>query len=415
MSLNRWISKQVSVKQVDTITITAADVATTYKVTINGKVISTLGQATTALTAAALAAALNTATATEGEFARIVWTNPTAAPTTVVATAGTAGTPFTLTATVSGGAGTLSLTHTTPNQSPNDIADVLNWSLGVLPIAGDDVLVDFGGAAQSMLWNLQQFAAVAFNSFVRRKTAKGLRIGLSEINTDAQPFTEYLTTEFALNMQGTFLITIELAAGERAETVKINGGTTQTTLLIRGDAPGALYSEQVWFRGTHASNVVNLEGGSLAVAPVNHNAATVATANVKSGALRCGDNVTFTTLNNLGGTVELNNNITTVTQLGGSTMIKGSATVTTLTVNGGKVDYRSTGTITTASVGSNGTLDFSQDNRARTITNTVNIYAGGSYLDKAGTTLTCVIKTVNCGWDDCRIRLGPGHTFSISA
>ena len=62
-----------AVAQLQTITIGTNDVATTYKVTINGKTVSVPGNAGGAnSTAADLAAALQVATVPQ-EFAEIVW------------------------------------------------------------------------------------------------------------------------------------------------------------------------------------------------------------------------------------------------------------------------------------------------------------------------------------------------------
>ena len=66
MATKRWKGGALAVSQVGTFTLTAYDVLTTYKITINGKVVSVLGQGgTTATTATALQAALTASTIPE--------------------------------------------------------------------------------------------------------------------------------------------------------------------------------------------------------------------------------------------------------------------------------------------------------------------------------------------------------------
>ncbi len=413
MTLQRWVAKQKKTAQVDTVTITAADVTTTYKITIGNKVVSTLGAATTALTAAALQAAL--AASQDGEFQEIAWTNPTAAPTTVVGTAQTWGKPFTLSATVSGGAGTLSLTHTTVNTSPNDVNDAANWSSAV-PVNGDSVLIDFGGPAESLWWNLGSLAAVTLVAFTRRRGFTG-SIGLPEINTDGTEYTEYRATEFAFNTQTTFLVTVEQPSSDGAGQIKLNTGSTQTVLNVLGDGAGSLGSEALWWRGTHASNVVNAKSCSLAIAPVNANSAVVPTLNADNSTVRCGSGLTLTTLNNRGSTVELHGSLTTLTQRAGTTVMYESGAVTTATIHSaGVLFWCSDGTITTLTLGLSSRADFSIDARARTITNKVNMYGGSVLNDPAASLIAGGFSylMVECEQSQITINQGPGRSCAVT-
>ena len=42
MAIVRWLGRQKAIKQVDTYTITVYDATTTYKATLNGKVVSVI-------------------------------------------------------------------------------------------------------------------------------------------------------------------------------------------------------------------------------------------------------------------------------------------------------------------------------------------------------------------------------------
>lgn len=130
MADNVYRGDAKDVSQVQTFTITGNDVTTTYKVTMNGKVISVIGNAGGASdTATDLKTAL--AATSISEFYEAVWTVGTA---TITATARTAGIPFTFTVSVSGGAGTIgSIATTTSSSGKWHIDDATNWTRGNLP------------------------------------------------------------------------------------------------------------------------------------------------------------------------------------------------------------------------------------------------------------------------------------------
>jgi len=96
-------SAAVSVRQVSTITITAYDAATTYKVTIGGTDVTQIGTGgTAAQTAQALTAALNASV--NANFTPITWTS---SGTVITGKADVGGVAFTPTTSVTGGAGTI--------------------------------------------------------------------------------------------------------------------------------------------------------------------------------------------------------------------------------------------------------------------------------------------------------------------
>jgi len=106
-----------------------------------------------------------------------------------------------------------------------------------------------------------------------------------------------------------------------------------------------------------------------------------------------------------GGTLVTNSPFTTATQSGGTWTHKTGA-VTTLVVNSGTCYYHSSGTATTSTVGDGGTLDFSQDSTARTLT-TCEMYKGATLLDPNKTvTFTAAIDLNQCGLDDVELDLG---------
>ena len=174
MATRQWTGQSApNVKQVSTITVTAYDAATTYRITMNGKILGVLGSGgTTTTVATALTAAL--AASEDPEFQEVDWSSSAAV---ITATARTAGTPFIATSSVSGGAGTIgAVTAVTANSSRNDAANALNWSGGVVPTTGDTALFDVGDV--DCLWNLgSAFSAADLAVVMVRDTYAG-RISL---------------------------------------------------------------------------------------------------------------------------------------------------------------------------------------------------------------------------------------------
>lgn len=413
MATARWQAKAQKTAQVNTVTPTAVN-SETYTLTINGKAITYAADASATLAEIidGLAEAWNTGEgADEGECQEVTAAND-GADTTLLLTADDPGRPFTQTSSASGAA-TLSTSTTTANSSPNDINDTDNWSAAALPAASDDVIVDEGDDAQGLWWNLGALSAVTVATFTRRRGFAG-RIGLDEYNTEQlDPFFEYRATELALGVT-TFLN--EQPASDGPGHVKWNGGTVQTALTIQGEGPGALEEEKMWFRGTHASNVVHVVNGSLAIAPTQGHSATVATLRGERATVRCGSGVSLTTVTMDDSTCEVNSNVTTFTQKGADSVsfFKRTAAVTTLNLDGGTVVWQSSGTVTTLTPGVDTTMDYGQGAGAVTITNQVTFQKGCRFLDPQARV------TLSGGWKlapgvklkDVELDFGPGRSHT---
>lgn len=359
------------------------------------------------------------------EFAELTADAPAA--TTFRLTADTAGVPFTATLTpleagggaadaqTIEGAGTATTgTLATSPTGPNWWSAAGNWSTGAVPVNSDIVYLE--NSSVSIRYGLAQ-SAVTLAELHISDTFTG-DIGLPEINQDATDYHEYRATFLAI---AATVLNIGTGDGSGAGSgrLKIDNGSVQTTLTVYGtggasepDVPAL-----VW-KGTHASNVVNVYGGSVGLSVYGTDSAVVATLRVEGGgtAVRCGDSCAVTTLTMAGGTVLFDGaTVTTVTQDGGTLTLRDSGTVTTLTVNEGALVYRSAGTITTLAVGAHGVADFTQDVRGRTITNLVNVYPGGALLDGFATvTFSAGYKVVGGKLTDAVIDVGYGRTYTPS-
>lgn len=372
-----WRGDAQAVAQVNTITPASVAIGNTFSVSINGKTITFTATATTVSSVTAGLVALLSAS-TIPEFQEITWTDNT---TDILATATTAGVPFTQTSSASGGTATLTTATTTTSSGPADLNVAANYSTGSLPTNGDDLY--FENTSNPCLYNLGALSAVTLNSLNIRDTFTGqsAAIGLPRMN--AGGYYEYRPTYLAI---GATTINVYGGTAAGCGRIKIDTGAVQTTLNVfaTGSQIESGVPALLW-KGTHASNAANILKGTVGIAFFDGETATVATLNVafvsnqnSDANVVCSAGVTLTTVTQTGGKVETNSAITTDTINGGTRTYYAGA-VTTLTHNGGMIDYRSSATITTLN-GYGGTFDASNNVAGFTITNAT-LYAGYSYSD----------------------------------
>lgn len=415
ISTNRWLGAAAAIAQVQAATITGYDVTTTYTVTINAKIIASLGTGgTVTTTAAALVVLLNAST--EPEFAEVTWSNSSG---TIIGTADTAGKPFIFTLTVAGGTGTVgAVSSTTANSGPNDINLAANWSDGI-PTAADALYID--STDVSLLYNLQSLSAVAVTSIDIGQNFTG-SIGLPKVNADSSTdYHEYRADYWQI--QAT-TVNIGYGTGDGSGLIKLDvGSATATTFNVNNSGSATEAGlEAIQLKGTNAANVLNVNKGSVAVAAFPGELATVATLRVgyetsqsSDAAVRCTVGVTLTTINQSGGTLSINGAATTINQTGGILTVDGTGAVTTITLDGASMVYNSSGTITTLTVGVDSTADFAQDMRPKTITNEVNLYGGATLNDPFGIlTLTAGFQTQRCRLSQVAIDLGVNRSYTVA-
>jgi hypothetical protein len=409
MASKRWVGRAQARAQVNTLTVGGTvEIGDLFRVTIGVRFVEVAATTTsTATTAGEIQAAL--AASTIPEFQEISWT---VLGSVVTATARTAGKPFTLVAltTESNGGAADAQTFVNAagitNKSPNDLNDADNWDTGSLPADGDDAFFDNSNVP--VYWNLGALSAVTLAS-LNIAASFTADIGLPEIT--ATGYFEYRATELAI---GATAVRIGNSNGNGSSRIKLNTGSVQTVVDVGKTGSSAESNlEAFLFRGTHASNVVNVSNGSVGIGVFNGQAATVATLRVAGGRVRTGQNVTLTTVQQSGGTLEIASNATTVNKSGGTLTILAGA-FTTITNDDGQLVYRSTGTITTLNVGPRGVMDFSQDIRARTVTNAVVLVPGATYNDPHGTTVPVSFAAGRWTLRDVTINVGVNRAYAVT-
>jgi hypothetical protein len=370
-----WRGDATAVAQINTITFAGTWLTTeTVTVAINGKTVVTItGSATIATLIATIQAAL--AASAIPEFKEITWTNTA---TTIVATAATPGIPFTILMTTNSASGTINAststagTATVVSSGPADASTLANYSTGILPVTGDSLF--FTGNANPCMYGLSALSGVTLAVLVKDMSHTGVW-GLPYTNPSG--YIEY--RQRYLQAPAT-VTTIGNGPGNGAGRINLDSGSVQTTLTVNGSAsPTDSGYKTISWKGTNASNVVNLNKGSFAAAFFETEAATIATLNQgyqtnQAGDVDafCGPGCTLTTINKTGGKLSVNSSFTTLNQgpgNAGTTRIV-AGTPGTLVVTGGTVVYVTGGNYTAITTTDSGYVDFAQGTAAVTGTNT---------------------------------------------
>ncbi len=337
-------------------------------------------------------------------------------------TCNTAGVPFSITLTpleAGGGAadaqtieaagiattGTVATAATGPNHWDN----ALNWSGGAVPVNADVVTLDF--SADQIKYGLAQSGVTLAALYVTSSFSGEL--GLPVTNQDGTSYPEYRSRYLAI---GATLCVIGDGDGRGSGRVNIDFGTVQTAMTVRATGTGLESdTEAVQLKGTHASNALTVAGGEVAVAGFNGEVSTLLTLKESSGTVRLGPAVTLGTVTQTGGTLTLHGAATTVTRTAGSTTLRGSGAYATLRVDGGSVVYASSGTVTNLFVQSGGTMDYSQDTRARTVSNAT-VYPGAQILDPAGSVVWSagIIEAGGADLNNWSLVAGPNRTVTVT-
>ncbi len=409
MAVRNYVGKQIARPKILTLTVATADTAAAVTFTGgNSQVCAVIPSSTTVATAAAdFAQALQNAGGVFNELSVSV-------NGAIVRIEGPAnGLDFTF-SKADGGSNSTTLATLQTKLSPHDVADVLNWSGGALPVdTVDSICLENGDV--DMLDGLTALAALelAAPGFIRRKSHTG-RIGLP--TTNDLGFPEYRTTTLSVESP-TYLI--ETNDSDTAGQFRIlSTSAVAVAITITGDTTaGASPGEEVFeISGTPASSTADCVGGSLAVAPIVGQTGTIATLKGINSTIRVGAGAT------LSGTVDLVNCqarimaswTTSLTMNGGETEVAGAA-AGVLVIEGGTVFWRSTGVPGAAPIiGTDATLDLSLAPAAVTVSGTIQMYARSTLDNSSGRLASYAFKTVHCTISEVTIITQNDKTYTVS-
>jgi len=280
------------------------------------------------------------------------------------------------------GSQTLSTNTNTSPTGPAHFDEAENWDQGSVPTDGDTIV--FEHSSRDCLYGLSQ-AAITPAKIIIKQSFTGM-IGLPP---DTGEYVEYLEQYLTLgNNADAQKITIVIGEGSGTGSgrIKLNTGDAETEVIVvdsgtsEGDMPAIIW------KGTHASNILRVYKGDVGAAVYEGESAVIAELDIGyktdqdgDSSVTCGRDVQVDDIGMDGGSLTLGGEcgtaVTTYVQSGGTAIIDGTDGVSSLIVRGGTCYYNSTGTLGGApTISGDGVLDFSQDMRAKTVTNPLEVY-----------------------------------------
>lgn len=423
MATKIWRGDAPAVAQVDLLTVAGTiETDDVFNMTINGKTLSVVGGSTDAATVADnIVAAWNLLSSTVyPEFAEI-----TAAATSggaLTLTADTPGKPFTVTVeTTEAGGGaaddqTFGKTSTTANSGPNCADVAANWD-GGLPTDGDDVVID--ESSSSILYGLD-LSTITPASITIGQGFTG-RIGLPVVNVDNANgnYYEYRDAYLIFCDSGDATNTA-VYINTASRLIKLSTNDGQATIVVSETGQPLVNGDRsLYWKGSHTSNSLTVSKGNVGVAALPGETAALAALNVGyqqsvqgDADVLCGSGVSFGTsaaIKQSGGNLELNSATTssaTTTLTNGTLTIQSGGQVG-LSVAGGKCVYNSTGTLGgNPVVSGEGHLDFSQDLRAKTVTNPIEVYGRQAKVSDPHKVVSSLVLDLNQTENTANLILG---------
>jgi hypothetical protein len=375
MATKYWEPKAIAVAQVDTVQVSGFDATTTYILTVNGvDLVSELGDTDANTTATNIAAAWE---ASAHPYATGI--TATAATDTVTLTADVAEVPFTVSSSVSGGAGTIgAVTSSTAPTGPHTLDEADNWDAETLP-ANDDTIV-FRDSDVNVAWGLDGLSTTGHTTKVEQSYTGRIGLDWRGVATSA----DGATTDTNAPEYRPIYMTLDCSRIEIGDHQGIGNPGGSQRCLIDNDRASA--SQTVIYRTNNngsengkppirlkfanASADIDVRSGVCGVAiDIPGETSTIGDVIVRAGQVILGEGVTVTNWTQHGGNNHINLGAATLTQAlvhGGTLVIDGDQAVTTLKVTGGTAVSNTTGTITTATH-EGGTIDYSVSGEARTV------------------------------------------------
>lgn len=358
MAIVYFTFNQVNRAATFTSEVTATAASGTLTVTINSKteVYTATSDDTIATVATNMVSQLQNSVVPE--FADVTWSNPDDA---IIYGVGNADGQTISVSFVGAGGVTVSNTSTAAT-SASDLADVLNYSTGALPVDTDTLVIE--NSSVSILWGLNALSALEVN-IVRLASHTG-QIGLPDTNANGYP--EYRPTHLAT--EGT---SIQIEDNQQGFVRLLSTAASAVTFTQTSSSAGSLFSEYVELTGTPASSVITVNGGGLAFAPLQDQTSVAGTLNVANAAFRTGPNGTFTTgyLSNVNAQIAGTYTTLTIDNSASEISVVRAAVSTTTTVEAGTLSWNSSGAMGTMTIASEGILDLTFAPVAVAVTNLI--------------------------------------------
>ncbi len=397
-----WIGGAPKLAQVDTITpggtIEATDLFIVQLEDRHGNV-HTMSVAAGDTNATAVVTALKAQAVILKAAATAPWNAVTCSGTaTFIITADTAGEPFWATASTTEANGdvadaqTFVNVHTTPPQS-NIWDHAENYDTGIVPVSTDTWIAGpmAGGTATDIYGSDQ--SAIELAAFT---VQAGSNISIGDPRRYLQIHATAVNLEAGGTSAGTICLDVDHSTSFNVRNCKAATAAGSYGLYLVGDGTA-----------NTVLNIASTNTGKIGVAALAGEVASFGIISCYAGTLVIGSGVTMTTLNAGGGTIENNAAATTVNNEG-ATLTHAAGAVTNMYLNGGTAYFNATATTATIYVRPDAVLDFSQDSRAKTITNPIQVSKGATVRDPNGVVANLRLYYVNCRPEDVTFE-GPAN------
>jgi hypothetical protein len=266
-----------------------------------------------------------------------------------------------------------------------------------LPVNGDILI--FADNAISVYWGLTALTAVTLAELHVRQSFTG-HIGLT--STNPASYFEYRTRAAILRATKAY---VGEGGGEGSEFIYIDFSTILTELVVYDTGQSSdNKTPALCVKGTNAANVMRFFKGDWGIAYFSGDTSVVATLSIgyindiegdSTGYVGADADLDVVTIS--GGTTELNlgtNAAGAITITGGILTVSGTLGIGGLAISGeAHVYYNTTGTLGGNTILSDDAiLDFSQDMRAKTVTNPIDVYGRSALvLDRNKVVTTLII------------------------
>lgn len=395
----------------------------------------TAGSATTATVVSNLVTAWNLLSAAiYPEWAEIT---ASANTTTLILTSDTAGASFavTLTSFETGGGNadaqtiegvataTLTVTGTTgttstANSGPNDWSVAANWTGAVVPTTGDTVYIENSNV--DILYGLSQSAVTLAALYIPANYTG--KIGLPTTHAasgTAAAYYEYRATELSINAT---IVRAGHGDGQGSGRIKLNFSAATTCTVVNTGTAAETGLSAFLFRGGDNSSVLNVFGGTVGIAQLAGQSATLNTLNITSttggnrfATVYCGTGASAPAIVQTGGALTLNADSGSITIHGGTCTLEAGAHPI-IDNQGGYIIANTSGTLagTSLTVGSTATLDFDQSAAAKTVTADITCYRGATIKNGNASLATLNLDPVGCRLEDIRLTSKAGSEVTIA-
>lgn len=301
------------------------------------------------------------------------------------------------------------------SSGPNDASVGANYSSGALPSNGDELWFD--DASNGPEFGLTALASITLARVMFTQNFTG-QVGRPERITVGQTtYLEYRDKYLQLRPSSS---SSPIVVNCSSAVMRINTQTYQTLLQVIGTGSPQGDTPALCWLGTHASNAVIVDKGSVGVAFFPGEVSTVLTLRMgyinqveDDAIVRTGIGVTLGTCLKIGGNLRTEAGLTTLTQRGGTSEITGAIT-TTATIYAGVFRYRGTSTIAAIVCHAISETYWNESNQTRTCTDTT-IYPGATWQDP-GATVTHTNAILIPGGSPTQVvgTFGTGRSGSLS-